>query len=208
MNPSKQVCQLNSNNIFVGTAIADLCQITESVYLLPAGCIDTEPPPAQIGYVAQWKNQTWHYITDLRGQTAYEKNTGAEIQITELGELPHHLTLIKKPDQYYEWNDATGAWETNADLQAAKLSDWRNSVAEITPKQLRLVLLENGINAKTVEAAIAAIPDDTTREIAGIEWNYATGYARTNENLIMIATDLLGLDALKIDAMWQAALLK
>ena len=88
------------------------------------------------------------------------------------------------------------------------MNDWRATVAEITPKQLRLVLLENGINAKKVETAIASIPDETTREIAGIEWNYATGYARTNENLIMIATDLLGLDALKIDEMWQAALLK
>ena len=112
------------------------------------------------------------------------------------------------PDAYHVWNEAKQAWETDADLQGAKLSDWRNRVAEITPKQLRLVLLENGINAKKVEAAIASIPDETTREIAEIDWNYATGYQRNNENLIMIATDLLGLDALKIDAMWQSALLK
>ena len=112
------------------------------------------------------------------------------------------------PDAYHTWNEATGAWETNPDLQAAKLADWRANVAEITPKQLRLVLLENGINAKAVETAIASIADETTREVAGIEWNYATGYGRNNENLIMIATDLLGLDALKIDAMWKAALLK
>ena len=112
------------------------------------------------------------------------------------------------PDAYHVWNEATGAWETNSELQAAKLADWRANLAEITPKQLRLVLLENSINAKAVEAAIAAISDETTREVAGIEWNYATGYQRNNENLIMIATDLLGLDALKIDDMWQAALLK
>lgn len=112
------------------------------------------------------------------------------------------------PDAYHTWNEAIGVWETNPDLQAAKLADWRANVAEITPKQLRLVLLENGINAKAVETAIASIADETTREVAGIEWNYATGYGRNNENLIMIATDLLGLDALKIDAMWKAALLK
>ena len=113
-----------------------------------------------------------------------------------------------QPDAYHTWNGATKEWETDADLQAAKLIDWRASVAEITPKQLRLVLLENGINAKKVETAIASIPDETTREIAGIEWNYATGYQRNNENLIMIATDLLGLDALQIDAMRQAPLVK
>ena len=112
------------------------------------------------------------------------------------------------PDAYHTWSEATGKWETSAELQATKLADWRANVAEITPKQLRLVLLENGINAKAVETAIASIPDETAREVAGIEWNYATGYARTNKNLIMIATDLLGLDALQIDTMWQSALLK
>ena len=89
-----------------------------------------------------------------------------------------------------------------------KLHIWRASVAEITPKQLRLVLLENGINAKAVETAIAAIENETIREVAMIEWQYATGYQRNNANLIMIATDLLGFDDLKIDAMWQSALLK
>ena len=112
------------------------------------------------------------------------------------------------PDAYHAWNDATKSWETNADLQAAKLDDWRNNVAELTPKQFRLVLLENGINAKAVETAIASISDETTREVAEIEWFYATGYQRNNANLIMIATELLGFNDLKIDAMWQSALLK
>ena len=131
-------------------------------------------------------------------------NSGGRIELNG----SEFVFIPTPPDAYHTWNETIGAWETKADLQAAKLADWRANLAEITPKQLRLVLLENNINAKAVEAAIAAIPDDTTREIAGIEWNYATGYARTNENLIMIATDLLGLDALKIDEMWQAALLK
>ena len=145
-----------------------------------------------------------------------------EITIEQHGTMLEHLNsggcielsgnefvfIHAAPDAYHAWNDATKSWETSAELQAAKLNDWRAKVAEITPKQLRLVLLENGINAKAVETAISSIPDETTREVAGIEWNYATGYQRNNENLIMITTDLLGLDALKIDAMWQAALLK
>ncbi|UOO90270.1 hypothetical protein LVJ82_04595 [Vitreoscilla massiliensis] len=113
-----------------------------------------------------------------------------------------------QPDAYHIWNAATKTWETDADLQAAKLADWRNNVAEITPKQLRMVLLENGVNSKAVETAIAAIEDETIREVAMIEWQYATGYQRNNANLIMIATELLGFDDLKIDAMWQSALLK
>ena len=131
-------------------------------------------------------------------------NSGSRIEVNG----SEFVFIPAAPDAYHAWNDATKSWETNADLQAAKLADWRANVAEITPKQLRLVLLENGINAKAVEAAIETIADETTREVAEIEWFYATGYQRNNANLIMIATDLLGLDALKIDAMWQAALLK
>ena len=88
------------------------------------------------------------------------------------------------------------------------MAQQRENWPEITPKQLRLVLLENGVNSKAVEAAIAAIEDETIREVAMIEWQYATGYQRNNANLIMIATELLGFDDLKIDAIWQSALLK
>ena len=131
-------------------------------------------------------------------------NSGGRIEVNG----SEFVFIPAPPDAYHTWSEATGKWETSAELQATKLADWRANVAEITPKQLRLVLLENGINAKAVETAIASIPDETAREVAGIEWNYATGYARTNKNLIMIATDLLGLDALQIDTMWQSALLK
>lgn len=112
---------------------------------------------------------------------------------------------------YLPENFELGTYVFNFETQTIEqktMAQQRENWPEITPKQLRLVLLENGINAKAVETAIASIADETTREVAGIEWNSATGYARNNENLIMIATDLLGLDALKIDEMWQAALLK
>ena len=118
------------------------------------------------------------------------------------------LLMATPPDIYHVWNAAKKKWQTSDELQAAKLQDWRVSAPEITPKHLRLVLLENGVNAKAVEAAIASIPDEGIREVAAIEWNQATGYQRNNPNLIMIATELLGFDDVKIDAMWQAALLK
>ena len=131
-------------------------------------------------------------------------NSGGRIEVNG----SEFVFIPAAPDAYHAWNDATKSWETNADLQAAKLADWRANVAEITPKQLRLVLLENGITDANMQAAIANIPDETVREVAAIEWNNATGYQRNNPNLIMIATELLGLDALQIDTMWQSALLK
>lgn len=89
-----------------------------------------------------------------------------------------------------------------------QLQEWRETLSEISPKQLRIVLLENGITSAQVDDAISAIEDNHTKQVAMIEWQYATGYQRNNPNLIMIATQLLGLSDEQIDAMWQSALLK
>ena len=116
------------------------------------------------------------------------------------------LELAQLPENF-----ALGTFVFNLETQTIEpktMAQQRENWPEITPKQLRLVLLENGVNSKAVEAAIAAIEDETIREVAMIEWKYATGYQRNNANLIMIATELLGFDDLKIDAMWQSALLK
>ena len=138
----------------------------------------------------------------------YYKNQNNEIFCIELQSDSNEWSKFIK-DEWIEISKQEALEIANPTLsEEEQLDVWRNTVSEITPKQLRLVLLENGINAKAVETAIASIPDETTREIAEIEWNYATGYGRNNENLIMIATDLLGFDDLKIDAMWQSALLK
>ena len=138
----------------------------------------------------------------------YYKNQNNEIFCIELQSDSNEWSKFIK-DEWIEISKQEALEIANPTLsEEEQLDVWRNTVSEITPKQLRLVLLENGINAKAVETAIASIPDETTRKIAEIEWNYATGYGRNNESLIMIATDLLGLDAQQIDAMWQAALLK
>lgn len=74
----------------------------------------------------------------------------------------------------------------------------------LTATTLRLTLLQAGITRKTVEAAIAAIPDDMAREAAEIQWEYATEYHRDHP-LIEQLGGALGLKPDQIDAMWQAA---
>lgn len=132
-------------------------------------------------------------------------NSGGAIDINLTGEF---VFIPAAPDAWHRWNEQTNSWETNAELQAAKLQHWRETVQEITPKQLRLVLLANGFTSSAVETAITSIDDEITRETAMIEWQYGAGYQRTNANLVMIATQLLGLSEEEIDAMWLDALTK
>lgn len=75
---------------------------------------------------------------------------------------------------------------------------------KLTARQLRLGLITNGITLASVEATIAAIPDDTDREIALVEWEYASEFNRDHHLILQVGT-ALGLTEPQIDAMWMAA---
>ena len=116
---TKPVCQLDENGIFIGMAEADLdVYARDGSYLIPAGCIDTEPPELRNGYAAKWVNTEWQYLPDLRGQTAYNTETGEAITIEEIGELSAGLTLLARPDECHDW--INGAWKLNKDKAKAK----------------------------------------------------------------------------------------
>lgn len=74
----------------------------------------------------------------------------------------------------------------------------------LTSRQLRLGLVANGISLSSVEAAIDAIEDETEREMARIEWEYATTFERSHP-LIEQVGSALGLTPEQIDDMWAEA---
>jgi len=74
----------------------------------------------------------------------------------------------------------------------------------LTARQLRLGLVLNGISLSSVEAAIDAIEDETDREVARIEWEYATTFERSHPLVNQIGA-ALGLTPEQIDAMWAEA---
>lgn len=78
-------------------------------------------------------------------------------------------------------------------------------LAPLTSRQLRLGLVQNGISLASVEATINAIPDTTTRELAKIEWEYATSFSRTHPLIDQIA-GALGLTEEQVNDMWGSSL--
>lgn len=74
----------------------------------------------------------------------------------------------------------------------------------LTARQLRLGLVLNGISLSSVEAAIDAIEDPTDREVARIEWEYATTFERSHPLVNQIGA-ALGLTPEQIDDMWTEA---
>lgn len=75
----------------------------------------------------------------------------------------------------------------------------------LSARQLRLGLVSNGISLSQVEATIDAIENQQDRDVARIEWEYASTFDR-HHPLIEQVGGALGLTTEQIDTMWAAAL--
>ena len=72
----------------------------------------------------------------------------------------------------------------------------------ITPRQAKIALLQAGL-LDDVEAAVAAIPDETTRRIAQVEWEYAHEVRRDWPLLVQVAAQM-GLTDVQVDELFLA----
>lgn len=76
--------------------------------------------------------------------------------------------------------------------------------APLSARQLRLGLIAAGISIASVDGAIASIPDASDREIATVEWEYASQFERDHHLIEMIGSSL-GMTIEQINAAWLAA---
>lgn len=94
---------------------------------------------------------------------------------------------------------------TPEEIEALVPVTFVQALRSITPRQIRLQLLNLGITAAMVDAAIAAIPDATDRARAEIEWTYAVSYDRSDPLVYQIGT-AFSLTPSEIDAAWAVAM--
>jgi hypothetical protein len=97
------------------------------------------------------------------------------------------VSLPEKPDNDYYWNN--GEW-----IQYPVVIP-----ESISARQIRLWLINNGIQLSQVEQAIDSIPDLIMRETIKIEWEYAP-YVERNHPMLGSLAQALGLSEEQIDA--------
>lgn len=106
-----------------------------------------------------------------------------------------------KPTEFHTWNGS--GWEDNRtalEIETHQLAQF----PALKRRQFMRVLVLNGFDLDQIEAEINRIPNTQTRQLTLIDWKDATEFWRTDETLQMVA-DLLGLDAVRINAMWEQA---
>lgn len=62
----------------------------------------------------------WEYITDHRGETVYDKQTGQPVELMALGNYPDSVTTIAPSTLYDKWNGSTWVTDTDAKNDAAR----------------------------------------------------------------------------------------
>lgn len=116
---TKPVCQLDAAGFYVCQTVADADPMQSENWLIPAGCIEAEPPESKQGQAAKWQpeKQAWQYLPDYRGQTAYHTQTRQPETVDTIGELPAHLTIAAPPSELHQWNGKV--WVVDKAKQAA-----------------------------------------------------------------------------------------
>ena len=150
--PTKPVCQLDADNLYLHQTVADLDPLAaDGGYLLPAGCVDTQPPETRAGFAARRlpERAEWQYLPDHRGKTAYRTADGAAVQIEQVGELPAELTLLPRENEYQTWDAKAKAWILPPDVAARLKAEQQDEVWERI-KAKRYDNLRHGVFVKSV----------------------------------------------------------
>ena len=115
---TKPVCQLDAEGFYVYQTVSDQDPMQPENWLIPAGCIEAEPPEVKPEQAAKWQpeKQAWQYLPDYRGKTAYRTDNGQPETVETVGELPAHLTLIAPPGELHQWNGK--AWALSKEAAA------------------------------------------------------------------------------------------
>ncbi|WER23632.1 tail fiber assembly protein [Providencia stuartii] len=89
---------------------------------LPAGAYLDAPQLLEkqdIAIIRSDDEQSWLYVADYRGKTAYNTETRQPIEIDFIGDLPDTFTLLEPKSEFDKWNGKK--WVTDTEAQKAAL---------------------------------------------------------------------------------------
>ena len=147
---TKPVCQLDAAGFYVCQTVADADPMQSENWLIPAGCIEAEPPEVKPEQAAKWQpeKKAWQYLPDYRGKTAYRTDNGQPETVETVGELPAHLTLTAPPSELHQWNGK--AWALSKEAAAAVKAEQQAEMWERI-KAKRAQSCHAGIYIKSLE---------------------------------------------------------
>ncbi|KDB09779.1 hypothetical protein LIG30_1263 [Burkholderia sp. lig30] len=75
------VYQTDHDGCYLYPVVANELALQPDSFNIPYGAVETEPPAAASGMVAQWSNGAWATVLDNRSTALYVASTGAQYPI-------------------------------------------------------------------------------------------------------------------------------
>ncbi|QZN96419.1 tail fiber assembly protein [Symbiopectobacterium purcellii] len=103
---------------------------------LPAHSYPDEPelPPVGQALHRSADGKLWEFSPDHRGQTVYGTETRQEQTVTQFGELPDNVTLLKPETEFDEWNGKKWVTDTKAQQAAESLAEQQAAQQELSSR--------------------------------------------------------------------------
>lgn len=102
----------------------------------------------------------WEYITDHRGETVYDKQTGQPVVMTDLGDYPKSVTTIAPATPYDIWDGSEWVTDTKAQHEADAEAAERHKAALLAEAKTTISLwqtrLQLGIISDDDKASLIA----------------------------------------------------
>ncbi|MDW9592862.1 hypothetical protein GOA63_11605 [Sinorhizobium meliloti] len=149
---------------------------------------------------------TVHKVTDTATSSVYDLDLTLKVN----GEEERFEHYVSTPDDSIGANPAIRIWmKQHPDFPVQSYvppttEQIRASLPLLTTRQFRLGLVNRGFNPEQVTAAIEAMQEGAEKEVAKIEWEYATTFNRMHPLIVTVAA-VLGLSNEQTDAMWSAS---
>lgn len=140
-----------------------------------------------------WLDEAQHNVHDVERYWSADELAAARLAVIQPAIIPPGKVPVGQPSLV----DDNGVPREVYTLEDEPLRP-------LTARQLRRGLVLNGISLSSVEATINAIKDATEREMARIDWEYATTFERSHPLVNQIGA-AMGLTPEQIDAMWTKA---
>ncbi|HCQ10657.1 MAG TPA: phage tail protein [Leclercia adecarboxylata] len=122
---------------------------------IPANSCTDAPPDNKAGFAIcrTASCDGWEYVTDHRGETVYDTETGQPVEITALGDYPASVTTVAPLTPYDRWNGSE--WVTDTDAQKAG-----QIMAAEQKKASLLAKVQSTISLWQTELQLGLINDD------------------------------------------------
>ncbi|EFS7693540.1 tail fiber assembly protein [Escherichia coli] len=122
---------------------------------IPASSCTDAPPDEKEGFAVcrTVSLDGWEHVTDRRGETVYDTETGLPVEISVLGDYPDRVTTLAPATPHDRWNGS--AWITDEDAQKSA-----QAMAAEQKKSALLAEAQSTISLWQTELQLGIISDD------------------------------------------------